>query len=264
MAWMRGIYYRRPRRVGDRVVSEYFGTGPAAVAVWQLDREAREARREAIRQARAAEEKERTLFDQERALCRSVRLVTECGIEGMGYGRHHRHPWRRRRPMMTADLTCRVDGETPPATKDIKALAERVKAKEPGAYAEFRELAELHPAAVVAAMRLDLAGLARETLATRLVGDKDGGATARALALQAQMRLVYEGLAGDRPSPALQLACWDASYCWAVRNVLCCVQAHQGATSSTSMQLRRQAAAQREYLRAVRTCHRLAAIEGRD
>jgi hypothetical protein len=259
MGW-RGVYYQRSVRIGDRVESEYFGTGPAAVGVWMMDREAREARREAIRQARAAEAEERKLFDRERALCRSVRLLTECGIEGMGYGRHHRHQWRRQR--MSTDVARRDEGEAPPA-KDIKALAERVKAKVPGAYAEFRELAERHPAAVVAAMRIDLAGLARETLATRLVGDKDGGATARALALQAQMRLVYKGLAGDAPSPALQLASWDAAFCWVVRNVLCVLQADRGADQATSMQLRRQAAAQREYLRAVRTCHRLAAIEGR-
>jgi hypothetical protein len=140
-------------------------------------------------------------------------------------------------------------------------LAEEVKAKRAGAYQEFRELAERHPAAVVAAMRLDLAKLSREVLAGRMVGDKDDGNAARELALLASMKLVYEGLAGDRPGPALQLAAWDAAFCWIVRQALCTLQAHKGVDATTSMQLRRGAAAQREYLRAVRTCQRLASIE---
>jgi hypothetical protein len=263
MGWAKGLYYQRSVWRAGRVETEYFGTGLAALGVAIMDREAREARRKARAAARAAEAKERRLFDEERARGRSARLVTECGIEGMGYVRHHRHEWRRRRMRTTTDLAHGAADPGPPAAKDIRALAEEVKAKRAGAYQEFRELAERHPAAVVAAMRLDLAKLSREVLAERMAEGKDGAGTARELALLAQMRLVYEGLAGDRPSPALQLACWDCAFTWIVRQALCIVQAHAGVDKTTSMQLRRGAAAQREYLRAVRTCQRLAAIEGR-
>jgi hypothetical protein len=262
MAWEMGVYYRRSVWEHGKVRSEYFGAGPAALGVAILDREDRAARRRARAAARRAEAAERRLFAEERRLLEGGRRLVECGLEGLGYVRHHRHPWRRRRTM-TSDLAIGEAGP-PPAAADIKALAERVRAKEPHAYQEFRELTIRHPVAVVAAMRLDLARLSREILANRTVGGKEKDDAPNELALLAQMKLIYEGLAGDRPGPALQLCAWDAAFCWVVRQALCTLQAHKGVDQATPLQLRRGAAAQREYLRAVKTCHRLAAIEGGD
>jgi hypothetical protein len=260
MGWTKdGRYYQRSVRRNGRVVSEYYGSGAAAVAVWIMDGEAREARREAQAAARAAEAEERRLFSEERTLGRSVRLLVECGIEGMGYAKYDRHQWRRRR--MKTDLACRGEADPgPPTATEIRALAEKVKAKEPGSYQQFREVAARYPAEVVASLRLDLANLARETLAAKALA----GNGAHEIALLTQMRLIAEGLAGPNPGLALQLAAAEAAWCWALRWSLACCQAKRGIETSTPAQLRRAAAASREYLRALKVCQRMAEIEGRD
>jgi hypothetical protein len=101
MAWTkreRGTrYYQRSRREGDRVVTEYFGASETAVAIAQLDEHLRKMRQWA--DARTRDERTRlealdaTLGDYYRA----VETQMKRALIALGFRRHARGEWRRRR-----------------------------------------------------------------------------------------------------------------------------------------------------------------------
>ena len=72
MGW-RGDYYYRSKRCGERVVTEYVGSGPVAQLIAERDAEARRQRQEQRRQ-RAAELAEDRAWD---ALDRTIRLLAK-------------------------------------------------------------------------------------------------------------------------------------------------------------------------------------------
>ena len=101
MAWERraggGLYYVRKRRVNGRVVSEYVGTGLAAVLVAELDAEERaerEARREALRATQTEWENDDARVEE---ACQTTTIMTKLALVLAGYHQHHRGEWRKRR-----------------------------------------------------------------------------------------------------------------------------------------------------------------------
>ena len=92
-----GRYYYRARRVGGRVVKEYLGAGPLAelAAAWaEEDRADREAQLEADRRRR------RELDDvaqQVGEASKAVDDVAAAWLTMLGYHRHDRGEWRKRR-----------------------------------------------------------------------------------------------------------------------------------------------------------------------
>jgi hypothetical protein len=92
----RPYYYRSVRR-GGRVTSEYRGAGQIAELAASLDavqRERREAERQAERAEREADERQEAAvaewFDR-------IEALTRIAIEAAGYHRHRRGEWRRTR-----------------------------------------------------------------------------------------------------------------------------------------------------------------------
>jgi len=98
MAWekRRGKeYYYRKRRIGDRVVSEYVGTGPVAEAAFALDelkRQAREEERQLFRQER---ERQRAIDEAVDRACLLARRLIYAALLLNGY-HMHRGQWRKR------------------------------------------------------------------------------------------------------------------------------------------------------------------------
>jgi hypothetical protein len=93
MAWDRRGYFYRSRRVGGRVVREYFGCGPLAeAAAHLLDR---------LKAAREGHALRAGLLDGADAAFRELhdRLdrAAAAHLLAAGYYRHDRGPWRRRR-----------------------------------------------------------------------------------------------------------------------------------------------------------------------
>lgn len=89
-------YYTRSRRVNGRIVREYVGGGAIGELSEQMDaieREERQQRAEAIRDAKA----ERDSFDE---LLRQFEEITENIGRGLliaaGYHQHNRSEWRKR------------------------------------------------------------------------------------------------------------------------------------------------------------------------
>ena len=95
MAWERrgnGLYYYQKKRDGDRVVSEYVGTGAAADLIAD-DRAKRKQQRAAWRRERDAElEIDREIGD----LVDVVKTLTAAALLATGH-HTHRGQWRKRR-----------------------------------------------------------------------------------------------------------------------------------------------------------------------
>ena len=93
MAWDKGRYYTRSRKVNGRVVREYVGTGEAAERAARQDavaRQEREARR-SVREELAALD---APLDE---LAELTDLLARAALAAAGYRRHHRGEWRKRR-----------------------------------------------------------------------------------------------------------------------------------------------------------------------
>jgi hypothetical protein len=100
MAWRRRKqrkYYYRSRREGDRVKTDYFGTGPLAWAVAKMDAEARDRE-----QAQADEEKTaRKPFEDAdgfvRRLIAASNELLRAVLLAEGFCLHQRGTWRRKK-----------------------------------------------------------------------------------------------------------------------------------------------------------------------
>jgi hypothetical protein len=90
-------YYYRSRRIGGRVVKQYFGAGIAAYKAAAEDEAARE-RRIAEADARAAE---RMRMAEPELLLDALEVATKAlmrsTLTAAGYHQHHRGEWRKRR-----------------------------------------------------------------------------------------------------------------------------------------------------------------------
>lgn len=89
-------YYYRKRRIGDRVASEYVGTGPdaeAAAAIDELERLAREEERQLFQQER---DRQRAIDEAVDRACRLIRHLIYAALLLNGY-HMHRGQWRKKR-----------------------------------------------------------------------------------------------------------------------------------------------------------------------
>jgi hypothetical protein len=99
MAWERGRYYTRSRRVNGRVVRQYLGRGPEAHLAAALDARRRQER-EAGRLALQAEaERQRAVDLPLRAFARLTDLLAGAALVLAGFHRHDRGPWRKSRQL---------------------------------------------------------------------------------------------------------------------------------------------------------------------
>jgi hypothetical protein len=100
MAWeTRGnqSYYYRSRRVNGKVVKEYVGSGDLAdsiAALEALDRQRGEMERS---EAQAERREQAELEDEIEAYCRQVDDTLAEVLTALGYHRHDRGAWRRKR-----------------------------------------------------------------------------------------------------------------------------------------------------------------------
>jgi hypothetical protein len=101
MAWERRkpgrYYFYRSRRVGGRVVKDYFGKGAVGQLAADLAEEGR-ARRAEDAAALCAEQARLEALDRApKALGRAATVLVEAALVVGGYRRFNYGPWRRRR-----------------------------------------------------------------------------------------------------------------------------------------------------------------------
>ena len=101
MAWEtrrgRGRYYTRSTRRGGRVERHYIGVGPAAEAAAAGDELRRAERCESREAARAEEARAAGLTRPLEELSAALDLLTAATLAGLGFHRHDRGVWRRKR-----------------------------------------------------------------------------------------------------------------------------------------------------------------------
>jgi hypothetical protein len=85
-------YYYRARRIGERVVKEYLGSGPAAEQAAQEDAEARARRKAARNEQKLIERATEPL----QAFCTYSQLLIEAELLVLGFYKR-RGMWRRRK-----------------------------------------------------------------------------------------------------------------------------------------------------------------------
>lgn len=89
-------YYYRARRVGRKVVREYFGRGCVARTAARQDEAARTARQEQRQAVQAVKDELAPLLAEMQELEAGVQLLMHAELLAAGY-HQHRGNWRRRR-----------------------------------------------------------------------------------------------------------------------------------------------------------------------
>jgi len=96
MPWERGYYYRA-RKVGGRVVREYFGRGEIAELIAALDAADRGDRQDRAKRLRAFRADLVRLDEQARAADEALGVVAQAALLAAGCRQHKRGEWRRKR-----------------------------------------------------------------------------------------------------------------------------------------------------------------------
>ena len=100
MAWERrkpGRYFYRSRRVGGRVVKDFFGKGAIGQLAADLAEEGRARRAEDAAAVRAEQACLEALDRPSAALDRACALLATAALTAAGFRRYNYGPWRRRR-----------------------------------------------------------------------------------------------------------------------------------------------------------------------
>ena len=97
MAWDKGRYYTRSKKVNGRVVRQYVGAGQVGVLAAELDAIDRERRRTELA-ARKAKKAELASLDASLKQLNSLAdLMARAALLAAGYHQHKRGEWRKRR-----------------------------------------------------------------------------------------------------------------------------------------------------------------------
>lgn len=86
------LYYYRKRREGDRVVSEYVGSGEVAYLADHLAKQQRQAEREMMTAVQATDKEIDSALDSH---SRAVDALVESHLQMLGFHKHNRQ-WRRK------------------------------------------------------------------------------------------------------------------------------------------------------------------------
>jgi hypothetical protein len=115
MSWERRrqqLYYYRARREGGRVIKEYVGSGPAAVAAAKQDL-ARRAERAAGRQAEQERRQLDTILREQIAgVGDEADALVSAALLAAGFHRPQRKAWRKRRSRRIDDGEAAKEGRS--------------------------------------------------------------------------------------------------------------------------------------------------------
>jgi hypothetical protein len=92
-----GLYYTRSRKVGDRVVREYVGTGPLAKLAAEMDALERRQREKEAEAWQVERKRLEALDEPTEELCEATELLARATLLASGYHQHKRGEWRQRR-----------------------------------------------------------------------------------------------------------------------------------------------------------------------
>jgi hypothetical protein len=203
MARDRRGYLYRSFRDGGRVRRRYFGKGPVADLVAQLEAaivaaRADECRRQAAEWRRELE-RLRSIDNLVEQLAGLAERAAHLALLATGHHQHKRQ-WRRRRRVGTtaADLV-KSPGEPvsmPASIDEVEAIWRRARDGDESAGAAVRHWLARLPEPAISLFGGDLGERAERALAVRIAGED----VAAREAIQARCRRLREELAGERPT----------------------------------------------------------------
>ena len=212
-----GLYYTRSRKVNDRVVREYVGTGllgELAAEMDALERQHREGEAEAWR---AERERLEVLEAPVAKLCEITEALAHAALLACGYHRHNRGEWRKRRVSQnkknsTAGTPAKKDRtplqKHPKTEEDLLELLRQAEEGDGTVLPVLREVLDKGPE--LASFCGDLASNAERALIKTMAGKNLLLKEAVSLKLDA----MREEVAGSSPTPLERLLAERVVACW--------------------------------------------------
>jgi hypothetical protein len=251
-------YYRKSIRKNGRVTSIYVGGGCAEL-LYEMDaieRQAKEAERQQLREWR---DEQTSLYRAEQQRGRGLLAITTVTLEGLGFARYARNPWKRRQ--MKA-LPIAVQKKAKAGVESlIPDLVTRINDGDSQALEQLRQLSAGYPEEVATAFAASLERMAEHVFVTHEIP----GETADELQdeLIAQMRLKAAELAGDNPSAAISTCAKAAAFAWAEHWILTMQAGGAGVRSDSPESMRRRNAAHKRLMVGLRTLAQIRQAESR-
>jgi hypothetical protein len=202
------IYKYKYKRINGKVKRIYDGKGDAALFGGLLEQEAieeREDERQRLQQWHAEQDE---LYRAEAQRGRGVLAVMTITLEGLGFRRYSRNPWKRRQMKALPDKTAKKPAAGIEAL--MPDLLERIFEGDSEALETARKLIEAHPQEVINSIMYYIERLAEAEYACGEVpNDVDGRRDT-----VATMRLTAAELAGEKPSAAVRLCASAVAFSW--------------------------------------------------
>jgi hypothetical protein len=259
MGWCRGAYYQRAYRRGGRVVTEYYGVGFEYLAA--EDARERQERRRLAQEARREIAEHWDLLRGENALARVLDDLLARELAALGFGRHDRGRWRRRRTVTVPDRVPDGGAMTPAAREDIAdelvATVKATMAGEKGAVERLRALGAAHPRAMITATQAHLETIAAEVLTKKYATPAPLAAFREGILRRYEQ--VYSELVGENPSAAVRICGRRVAYTELESWIISLEVA--AATPATKSLLARQVAVERRLATALKTLEQIRLLE---
>lgn len=255
MSWQYGRrYYYRSVRIGGRVVSKYVGGGALAQLVFAMDQERIQERRQTRQAIAEANREHRGARLAEHGRAEWIKRLVATALEGLGFVRYNRGPWKRTSTMNALDGNSRADDSI---LAEIRSLVRENQRGCENAIERLAVLSRSHPAAFAKEVSIDLWRIA----CTLLASNECPSDAKRRSDMQAGIELAAFALAGENPSPARILCARAAAFAWAELMILSAKSAAEGLGNQSVEATRRRTAAQRRALSAIKTLEQIAALE---
>jgi hypothetical protein len=150
-----------------------------------------------------------------------------------------------------------------PTRAQVDELIAKVRENEPGSLERFKSLAQSHPAIVIEATHTDMQKSIFTNYAHTL--SKRNGQTdwAKWEGVRAKFNLIVDQLAGKSRSPVRRLLAETVAFTWVEFWSLAMFPSLKNPCTQSPLQIKRQAAAQRRFLSALKTFAQVSALESK-
>jgi hypothetical protein len=221
------------------------------MALAQIHAEERQRDRLILREWR---EKQERLYHDERQRGQSAQTLLAIALEGLGFRRTDRHPWRKR--MIPALVNSDPIGRGQ-FRKQFRALVKSIRRGDETAIDTLKRLVRDHPQWTAQEFAFDIARMARLSIAVQEFANTPDQANA----LFAKTQLIISDLANENASPARRMCAELVSFCWAEHWLLSSLAAINGLNKRPVDDIRRRTATHRRLALSLRTFAQIAAAE---
>jgi hypothetical protein len=202
-------YYYRHVRKGDKIRSEYIGTGEVADLVAQADQWAIQARRAAAASWRETRNEHEDDDRNQAATYAAIGVVIRRALEAAGFHQHKRGQWRRRR--VGNEIAGQSYPIKPAMSDETREVILRVMVgRDETALPEFRQIMEAEPGPVIFAANTYLTLMMESSTIAKIAGKY----TFLKETLPLLMKAKRDELAGPNATAIERMLAERAVKCW--------------------------------------------------